>query len=181
MLEPALFLSIISLVLLLVGLLIMYLRLLKTKTDSLEAKASDKANEIIETVRNFLGSEQKILTDEMKRSQESYSKSYSDSLTRIQNESLRMIQNIPQDIKLSLTSLVAEFGKTLAAENLKAQEEMNAEIAKYKDAKIKEIDASISRILKDVGEKVLGEAISIEKHEELVKKALDQAKKDMVI
>ena len=64
--------------------------------------------------------------------------------------------------------------KLVADEFAKARTEVDA----YKKEQMGKIDKAVSKVVVTIVEKVLGKMISTEDHEELVMKALDEAKKD---
>jgi flagellar biosynthesis/type III secretory pathway protein FliH len=103
-----------------------------------------------------------------------------------------MIQNIPQDIKITLISVIDSFRLSLTDEIKRAQSEANkvvmdaykeslASIERYKQERMKQVDDSILDIVKEVTKKVLSKTLTIEEHEKLVYKALEEAKRQKVI
>jgi F0F1-type ATP synthase membrane subunit b/b' len=105
------------------------------------------------------------------------------------NENKKNIERIGQSFLLeskekinSLSlKLEKEISKTLEQANLETMKkikEMEGEIEEIKKEKIKEVEKNVYQILNDVAKKILGKAIDLSTHEELVFKALEKAKKE---
>jgi hypothetical protein len=58
---------------------------------------------------------------------------------------------------------------------------MEEELAVYKAERMKKVDEKIFEILRDVAAKAIGKALSLEDHEDIVVKALEDAKKEHVL
>ena len=57
---------------------------------------------------------------------------------------------------------------------------LRQEIQSYKEEKLKKIDQDIYELLEKVSSLVLGKAISLSEHEDLIEKSLEKAKKEGV-
>jgi hypothetical protein len=60
------------------------------------------------------------------------------------------------------------------------QKQTLAEVSLYKEQKLREVESTIMTFSKEVAREVLGAEIDTEKHEELVFKALQEAKKQKI-
>ena len=75
-------------------------------------------------------------------------------------------------------------GEALAVVGQKVDEEVEkakAAVAKYRQAKIAEIDTRAEEVIRMVTAKVLGKALDLAQHEQLVKQAIEEAKAENVL
>lgn len=205
----------ISLILLLIGLIVLYIRLLgkyevlrhgkeqiqvdpetlvsqaRARSQAILEEAQGKSREIISQAQNFLKRDEGLLAAELEKAQSVYTKSYNEAIAASQKKAESMMQNIPQDIKMTLVSAIDNFRVSLTQEIGKAQEEANKaireayqkaadEVNKYKEDRMKQVDRGILEIVKDVTEKVLAKSVSTDEHEKLVQKALEEAKRQKI-
>ena len=207
-------LVLVSFILLFVGLFVMYLRLLR-KYDELRRlpdeeinpeilvdRARQRSQQILEDAhtksRQMLANTEKYLVSEdsqmskvLEKVGNVYTTKYEEAIGNSKAKAEQMIQNIPQDIKLTLVSALDSFRISLSQEVNKAQAEANkaikeayekaaAEVNNYKEERMRQVDNSILEIVKDVTEKVLAKSVSTEEHEKLVQKALEEAKRQKI-
>jgi F0F1-type ATP synthase membrane subunit b/b' len=103
------------------------------------------------------------------------------SFLEIEKESRQILQVLLKETKEKIKKLEEEIG-IISQETRKSFIEKRNEIEilleNYKKEKIKEIDERIFQLLVDITKKVLGKAIDLSTHEELVIKALEKAKKE---
>ncbi len=97
----------------------------------------------------------------------------------------RISQSFLLESKEKLNSLATKLEKETAQilnetkfDIEKKKGEMEKEIEEIKKEKLKELEKNIYKIINDVTKKVLGKAIDLSTHEELVMKALEKAKKE---
>lgn len=205
----------VALVLLLVGVVISYLRMinkylkLKEGRDSqldpqtILANSQLKAQKILEDAHvqaraimakseNFLKDEEGQVAKELERVSQIYAKAYEQALSNMQQDSLKMFANIPQDIKLFVVKALDDFRVTLASEVARAQTQTlsalaasikgaQAEIEKYKAERMHQVDESAVKLISEVTRKVLGKSISLDEHEKLVMRALEEAKRQGIL
>jgi|SRR3989344_1078244 len=210
-----LILIVLALILLIIGIIILYFRLQKEyqelkigkesglspeitidqarqRSQQILEEAYKKAADSLSRADAFLDREGGILQKELQEVEKSYAKSYGEAIESSKVKAEQMIQNIPQDIKITLISAIDSFRISLSQEVTKAQVEANKtikeayenaaiEVNKYKEERMKQVDNAILSIVKDVTEKVLGKTISSDEHEKLVQKALEEAKKQKIL
>jgi len=154
-------------------------------------EANLKSKDIISKAEVFLTNYNSSLKQELSKSTQIYVQKYQQALSLTQQESIKVLQNIPEDIKKVLIQEIAsiraaiqtEVGKAeVDARNLvvEAYRKAESEVANYKNERIKQVDDAVVMILRDVARKVLSKEISKEEHEKLVLKALDEARKENV-
>ncbi len=163
----------------------------QAKSQKVLEEAYTKAREIISEANNYLKKEENQLLKAVNGAQEIYIRSYNEAIKTTEVKAAQMIQSIPQDIKITLISVIDSFRVSLTDEIKRAQSDANKVITeaykeaiqgaeKYKEERMKEVDASILKIVKEVTEKVLGKSLNVEEHEKLVHKALEEAKRQKV-
>jgi len=202
-----------ALVLLLVGLVVAYLRLVgktmelkeeKKKESSLptieraQAEAQKmiegarvQAQQIINSAQIFSGNQADVLEKEVQNANRVNTAKFGESLQLVQNESIKMLSNIPKDVSTALSTQLVNIRATIQAEiekaSASAKEQVDnaykraeVEVQNYKLQRLKQIDDSIISILEEVSRKVLAKQISHDEHEKLVMKALEEAKEQHV-
>ncbi len=205
----------VSLVLLAIGLVTLYLKLIdkynelkhgketqQVNPETLIAQARARSQQILEEAhtkavsllsgsQEFMKRDEGLIAKQLEKAQEEYSKTYKDLITASGVKAQTMIDRIPQEIKMTLVSAIDNFRVSLTQEIGKAQEEANKaireayqnaadEVNKYKEERMKQVDASILDIIKEVTEKVLSKSVSVDEHEKLVQRALEEAKKQKI-
>jgi len=145
---------------------------------------------LLDTESFYKNLQQKI-EEELVKSSKLYASKYEEILKETQGQSIKILQNIPQDIKTVLAKEIQSVHITIEEEVKKAEEEAKgvvvlayqkaeSEVEKYKLARLRQVDESIVMILKEVARKVLSKEINMEEHEKLVMKALEEAKRQGV-
>ena len=207
------FLVLASLILLLVGIITSYLRLISkltsfkgeksaVDTGNLLIQAQIRAQKILEEAHvkaremltrndSFSKDLETKIEEELAKSMKMYVDKYDETLEKTEKESIKVLQNIPSDIKTLFLKEIEVVRQNLSQEVQKvekdarqivmdAYQKVEAEVEKYKLERIKQVDESIILILKDVARKVLSKEINKEEHEKLVLKALEEAKRQGV-
>lgn len=160
----------------------------REKSEEILKDAHKKSLETISKAEDFLKRDEGVITQELTQTTSKYNQLYQETLKAVQAGASEQLQNLPNDLKLTMVSAIDNFRKSLSVEITKAQEETrntikeayskaSMEIEKYKEDRMKQIDASILSVIKEVTEKVLGKSISYDEHEKLVQKALEESKK----
>ena len=171
----------------------------ESQVDKIFQEVRQKAHQIIEESRQkatkIVGDagvisnelKEKMLNELNKVSAE-YTKDYQGTLDAAKNESIKIISNMSKgitseashEIQAMRATLQQEVAKT-HAETKKAIDEVykrvEEEIKVYKERKLKKVDEQALEIVKQVSSDVLGKAIDAKQHEELVIKALEEAKR----
>lgn len=89
------------------------------------------------------------------------------------SESAKQSQDLASFVKNQQEAALKE-NQLLVAQNL---DKVDKEIESYRQAQFKKIDSSIHMVVASVAKEVLGRTISLSEHEDLVKRALERAKK----
>lgn len=163
----------------------------QSKSQKVLEEAYTKARQIVSEADVYLKKEEGELAKAVGQAQEVYTRVYNDAIKASEEKAEKMIQSIPQDIKVTLISVIDSFRVSLTDEIKRAQSDANKVITdaykqalesvdSYKKERLEEVDASILSIVKQVTERVLGKSLSVEEHEKLVHKALEEAKRQKI-
>lgn len=141
-----------------------FLQLRKTNTEIQERLLKQAENKIVDLDQNIKNEISKL----------------SSSCIKIQDILLQEAKNKTDEIGAGLAGKIdlisQSIEKTINERVIRAEKN----IEDYKQEKLKEIDKKIYRIIEDVAEKTLGEAISLSAHEKLVIDSLEKAKKEKI-
>lgn len=126
-------------------------------------RASKKADEIILSSVS--------LDEKIKKSvQESYEKALQKELGKLNEKNINILNSVSKDIVSMLKQRADEdYSK------------VKQELEEYKKERLKEIDENIYELLLSVSKETIGKTLSLEDHQELIIKALEDAKKEKVL
>src|SRR3990172_9829328 len=154
-------------------------------------QAHQKAAEIIKNTEILsTDSKNKMLSalEEVSRvNTENFKKTLSDAKSDIAT----VLAKVSTDLATSALTEVATFRGTLQKDLITTQAALSAavnegykkieeEMAKYRQVRLSQVDETIFEILREVTQKIIGRAVSFEEHEELVKKSLEEAKRQNI-
>lgn len=161
-------------------------------------QAQDKAQEILKqaiTVQNqtnltFQSSASSLSQNqisELKKVSGDLVKAYQESLQKLKDDDINLFKNISKYIESDITTGMQGFKKVLEEETTASQkivqekiqeqyENTQREIEVYKQEQMKKIQESIYPLLKHVTERVLGDSLTFDQQQNLVIKALEEAK-----
>jgi len=116
---------------------------------------------------------------------------YTKTLQDLRTKNIEVFQNISKDIETNTMDEVKNFKEsmkrltTLSQKEVKRKIEADYEAARkeiesYKKEELGKIDLKIYEFLGKVSKLVLGKAISLSEHEDLIEKSLEKAKKEGV-
>ena len=160
----------------------------RAKSEEMLTDAHKRSVEMIASTEHYLKRQEGVIQKELSNSDQTYVNLYRETLKNMQSQAIKQLENLPNDLKLTMVTAIDNFRSALSQEVQKAQAETSKtikeayqvaqdEIDKYKEERMSQIDASILEIIKDVTAKVLGKSISYDEHEKLVQKALEESKK----
>jgi len=154
-------------------------------------QAHQKAAEIIKNTEILsTDSKNKMLSalEEVSRvNTENFKKTLSDA----KNDIATVLAKVSTDLASSALTEVATFRGTLQKDLISTQAALSAavnegykkieeEMAKYRQVRLSQVDETIFEILREVTQKIIGRVVSFEEHEELVKKSLEEAKRQNI-
>lgn len=155
-------------------------------------EARVKAGEIITQAEIFTTNQKNSLVGEIGKSTQIYVDKYQQALKFAEEEAVRMISGIPDQVKSEVVVRIDKFTSGVESELLNAQKSIQAavkdsyqkaekEVENYKLERLKQVDDSIMKMVEDVSRKVLAKEITSDEHEKLVMKALEKAKEENIL
>lgn len=129
--------------------------------------------------------------EEFEKATSDFMKLYSLVLQDLKSKNIEVFQNVSKDIEVNTMAEIKNFKESM--ESLTSQSEklvqkkidndylsVKKEIQNYKETELKKIDQEIYAILERISKLVLGKALSLSDHEDLIRKSLEKAKKEGV-
>lgn len=154
------------------------------KAASIRQEAEEEALQIVRNANEQAGKvlrETELFAEESKEhAEELLDKTYKEILDRVVSENINLFKNVSTKLGSETEKAVENFrtvvqGETLAAKT-KIEQEVEAQTSQYKEQKIKEAEASVNEMLANITKEVLGQSLTGQQHQELIKKAFEQAK-----
>lgn len=163
-------------------------------------EANSKALDIIQRAHLFSGISNDYFNDELKavterklnvfeKTTEDFIKVYQTVLNELKSKNVEIFQNVSKNIEASTLDEIKKFKsiiekETIASQNLvKKKIDYEYSLAKkdievYKQSELKIVDEKIYEILETISKLVLGKAIQLSQHEDLIIESLAKAKKE---
>src|SRR3989344_7428029 len=150
-----------------------------------------KAGEVIKRTEVLSSDSKNKMLAELEEVSRLNIENFRNALSEAKAETVTVLSKVSKDLQSQALTEVASFRGNLQKEIVSSQEALSAavsegykkieeEIGKYKTARLKQVDDTIFEILREVTQKIIGHAISFEEHEELVKKSLEEAKRQYI-
>jgi len=117
---------------------------------------------------------EKMITDiknETTASATDFRKSYATSLQHLSEGSLHDFQNLSKQLQSDLQQQLKTFHESFLPN-------MEKELESYKQARLKEAEAKITKIVQEASETIINKSISYEEHQKLMLESLEKAKRD---
>ena len=116
---------------------------------------------------------------------------YSQILQDLKTKNIEVFQNVSKDIEVDTMKEIRSFKESMQKLTVLSQKEARRkidanyeaskkEIENYEKEELKKIDSGIYELLEKISKLVLGKALSLADHEDLIEKALEKAKKEGV-
>ena len=150
-----------------------------------------KAGEIIKNTELLTSDSKNKMLAELEEVSRLNIENFRNALSSAKKDMVSVLDKVSVDLKSQALTEVSTFRGSLQKEIVSSQEALSAavsegykkieeEIGKYKVARLRQVDDTIFEILREVTQKIIGRAISFEEHEELVKKSLEEAKRENI-
>lgn len=128
---------------------------------------------------------------EFEKTTSDFTKLYSQTLKDLKSKNIEVFQNVSKDIETSTDEEIKNFKESMEKLTTLSQKEVKKkidteyqttvkEIENYKKEELKKIDSDIYELLEKISKLVLGKALNLSEHEDLIEKSLEQAKKEGV-
>jgi hypothetical protein len=116
---------------------------------------------------------------------------YSQILQDLKTKNIEVFQNASKDIEINTMEEIKNFKESMQKLTSSSQKEVKKkidtdyetsrkEIEDYKKEELRKIDSGIYELLEKITKEVLGKALSLSEHEDLIEKSLEKAKKEGV-
>lgn len=144
--------------------------------------ASDNFNQEVKRIAS-------LQIKEFEKATSDFLKLYTQVLQDLKSKNIEVFQNVSKDIETNTTGEIKNFISsmeelTVSSEKLVKKKidtdylTVKKEIESYKAEELKKIDQEIYELLEKVSKLVLGKALSLSEHEDLIEKSLEKAKKE---
>lgn len=162
------------------------------QANELIKEASVKAQAIIRQAETMSSEVRRRLDTQLEQLPKAQQDIYRDVFKQVGEEAIQVLHQVADEMKVYADREVKAFGAALQERTAATQEEakkaieqsyqrMESEILAYKQKRLNLIDQSIHQVIREVTEEVLGKAIHTEQHQEIVIKALEDAKSAHVV
>ena len=95
-------------------------------------------------------------------------------------EAAELTKKIALDVEETALVQIKEMAAAIRQEVTDSKKAVDAELLEYKKQRMADIDEQVSALVVETSKKILGQAIDIRSHEELVIKALEDAKRSNI-
>lgn len=165
---------------------------MKLTQEEIENRARDKAIKIIEEARD----KAVLILNDAKLSAVNNQQDLDSKLSLVAEQQVDvykdMLQKVSKNIEEEAVDEITEFRKVLENEVVGTEQnvsqkieaeyaEVNKKIAEYKEEKLREFDKRAEMVVKEFVKTVLGKSLSEDIHMDLIKQALEEAKRNNVL
>ena len=155
------------------------------------SKVTLSANASSESFRENLSRTSFAQIKEFEKASSDFTALYFQILQDLKTKNIEVFQNVSKDIEINTAAEMKNFKESMQKLTILSQTEikkkididyeaLKTEIENYKNAKLQKVDQEIYELLEKVSELVLGKALSLSEHEDLIEKSLEKAKKEGV-
>ena len=146
--------------------------------------ASDNFNQEVKRIAS-------LQIKEFEKATSDFLKLYTQVLQDLKSKNIEVFQNVSKDIEVNTIGEIKNFIESMEALTVSSEKlvkkkidtdylTIKKEIENYREEELKKIDQEIYRLLEKVSKLVLGKALSLSEHEDLIEKSLEKAKKEGV-
>ncbi len=161
------------------------------KSEVLLENAVKEAELIISQTKNFRDELQKSLKEDVAYQASQFAQGYQGLLPEIKkyyqtgiDEQLRAFEDqlrvFTLDVEKTFKDKLDTLANLLRDQTLQEFTIVQKELTDYKQAKMREIDERVKRIVKTAAAEVVGKTLSLADHQDLIMKALEKAKREGV-
>lgn len=168
------------------------LRQARAEAEQMRNNASLEAQKIIDNATNFHSQRDEFINQELKQLQQTYKSEFEQTIIAVQNKIQTNLSGMPEEIINTMRSEMEEYRNRFREELSKAlfsskslvedtYKKLQEDLEVYKQQRYKQLDDKMIEIVKDTSVKVLGKQLSIDEHEKIVLKTLEEAKRQNII
>lgn len=126
---------------------------------------------------------------EFEKTTSDFAMTYSRILQDLKTKNIEVFQNVSKDIEVNTMEEIKNFKESMQKLTALSQQEVKKkidtdysaalkEIKDYKKEELDKIDAGIYELLEKISKLILGKALSLSEHEDLIEKSLEKAKRE---
>lgn len=126
---------------------------------------------------------------EFEQATSDFTKIYSQILQDLKTKNIEVFQNVSKDIEVNTMGEIRSFKESMQKLTTFSQKEVRKkmetdydaarkEIEDYKKEELQKIDSGIYELLEKISKLVLGKALNLSEHEDLIEKSLEKANKE---
>ncbi len=150
-------------------------------------EAHKKARDILSEAEDFKARNNDLLRHEMDRVTKVYQAKYEAALNEIKLTATKTIHDMPGKFASSMDSFFQGLERSSRQDSQKLTSSLehsleaivrakNEELEKYKQSRIAKINDIALSLTRDIVKKIIGKDITLDEHEKIVKKSLEEAK-----
>lgn len=117
---------------------------------------------------------------DLREVREENSKKLEGLMQEMRGRTITEIQSVSEYIKRRIEKELTEASEVLNQEVIKAQEQIQKDVAEYKNSRMTTIDSEVKSAVDEAAQRVLGGSIEPSRHEELAQKAIEDAKRQIL-
>jgi hypothetical protein len=155
------------------------------------SKATLLANTSSENFKENLSHTSSAQIKEFEKATSDFSTLYFQVLQDLKTKNIEVFQNVSKDIEANTTEEIKSFRESMQKLTTSSEDEIRKKIAadygtlkiemeNYRKEKMQKIDGEIYKLLEGISKLVLGKAINLSDHEDLIEKSIEKAKKEGV-
>jgi len=153
------------------------------------SKATLSTDTVSETFKQEMSHTSSVQVKEFKKATSDFTKTYLQVLQDLKVKNIEAFQNVSKDIEVNTTKEITNFKESMEKLTVLSQDEvkkkidtdyalLKKELEDYKNQELQKVESGIYELLENVSKLVLGKALSLSGHEELIEKSLKEAKKE---
>jgi hypothetical protein len=155
------------------------------------SKATLSTDTVSENFKQEMSHISSVQIKEFKKATSDFTKAYFQVLQDLKVNNIEAFQNVSKDIEVNTTKEITNFKESMEKLTVLSQDEvkkkidadyalLKKEIEDYKNQELQKVESGIYELLENVSKIVLGKALSLSEHEELIEKSLKEAQKEGV-
>lgn len=153
------------------------------------SKATLSVNASSESFKESLTRTSSAQIKEFEKAISDFTKIYFQILQDLKTKNIEVFQDVSKDIETNTTDEIKNFKESMQKLTILSQaeikkkistdyESLRIEIENYKKEKLQKVDSEIYEFLEKISKLVLGKALSLSEHEDLIEKSIEKAKKE---
>jgi len=167
----------------------LYKKTLDEQHEAISA-AQKKASEIVADATHIKTETEEALNSSISKLSSDFLSAYQTEATKLKNDNINKYSNISKSISDIVTGNLEDLKKIIAQQTIDSQrvvevkfkeeyQKLEEEMTEYKKERIQKINSNIYEILHNISRIAFGKGISLQEHEELIAKALEESEREI--